>query len=150
VETAKTIALLVLGFLFIVLALHQPEIPKPTEHPVELSPAYIAVKNELAKTTEALTVAQRELKAQKAAAAEAAAEREREAKWAAATDAEARGALRTASKLYEEYAKAYPESKQAQLATRKAKKTLADSEAARGNAAAGAPSAPTTTPTPTP
>jgi hypothetical protein len=61
--------------------------------------------------------------------AEAAAEREREAKWAAAADAEARGALRTASRLYDEYAKSYPTSKQAQLAARKATKLLADFEA---------------------
>ncbi len=147
-ETAKTVALVVLGFLYVVLALHRPEIPKPIEHPVELSPAYVALKNELARTTEALAASQRELSAQKAAAAEAAAEREREAKWAAATDAEARGALRTASKLYDEYAKSYPESKQAQLATRKAKKLMADSEAARAGAAAGAASPPAATPKP--
>ena len=108
-ETAKTIALLVLGFLYVLLALHQPEIPKAVEHPVELSPAFIAMEDELAKAKEALTAAKTELQTYKAAAAEAAAEKEREAKWAAAGDAEARGALRTASKLYDDYAKTYPD-----------------------------------------
>jgi hypothetical protein len=135
VETAKTIALLVLGFLLVVLALHEPEVPKPVEHPVELSPAFVALKNELAKAKEALAAAQTENKAYKAALAEAAAEKERQANWIAAADAEARGALRTASKLYDEYATKYPGSKQAQLAMSKAKKLLADFEARRSGAA---------------
>ncbi len=71
------------------------------------------------------------------------ADKEREAKWAAASDAEARGALRTASKLYDEYAKSYPGSKQAALATAKAKSLLAQLEARK---AAQPPAAPTTPP----
>lgn len=145
-ETAKTIALLVLGFLYVLLALHQPEIPKAVEHPVELSPAFIAMEDELAKAKEALTAAKTELQTYKAAAAEAAAEKEREAKWAAAGDAEARGALRTASKLYDDYAKTYPGSKKVQLATWKAKKLLADFEARKANPAAETPAATMTAP----
>ncbi len=140
-ETAKTVALVVLGFFYVVLALHRPEIPKPQQPHVELDPAFIAVESELARTKGALATAQTELKTYKAAVAEAAAEREREAKWAAATDAEARGALRTASKLYDEYAKSYPTSKQAQVATRKAKKLLADLEAKKASPAAETPAA---------
>ncbi len=145
-EIAKTTALVVLGFLYVVLALHRPEIPKPEEHPVELNPAFIALKNELAKSKEALAAAQAELKAYKAAVAAAAAEKEREAKWTAAAEAEARGALRTASKLYDDYAKNYPESKQAPLAARKAKKLLADFEAAKASPSAATAAVPTATP----
>jgi len=145
-ETAKTIALWVLAFLYVVLALRRPEVPRPDEHPVELSPAFVALKNELARANQALATAQIELKAYKAAAAAAALDREREARWAAAADAEARGALRTASKLYDDYARAYPESKQAPLATRRAAKLLADFQAKKAGVTAEAPAALTPSP----
>ncbi len=144
-ETAKTVALWILGFFYVVLALHKPAIPKPDEHPVELTPAFVALKTELANANQAAATARTELERYKAAAAEAAAEKQREAKWTAAADAETRGALRTASKLYDEYAKSYPASKQAPLASRKAIKLLADFEAKKASLAADAPAAPTKT-----
>jgi len=143
-ETAKTIALWVLAFLYVVLALHRPEVPRPDEHPVELSPAYVALKTELARANEAAARAQSELRAYKAAAAAAALEKERETRWAAAADAEARGALRTASKLYDDYARSYPDSKQAALATRRAAKLLADFQAKKASVTAEGPAAPAT------
>ena len=86
-----------------------------------------------------------ELRTYRAAAVEAAAEKERQAKWAAATDAEARGALRTASKLYDDYARSYPGARLTEQATRKAKKLLADFEAKKASSIAVVP-APQTTP----